>query len=86
MGHQGTKKCPKHEETHLLYREPLEKKEINIAARSKIRIAKRVYRDKVEHKYTSGDLLTAWKEIKSVSSISRGSSGSDRNPILKLKK
>ncbi len=58
-----------------------EKKEINRVLRSEIRKAKRVYRDKVEHKYTSGDLRAACKGIKSMTSISQGSSGSDRNTI-----
>lgn len=49
-----------------------DKKEINRELRNEIRKAKIVYRDKVELKYSSGDLREAWRGIKSMSSISQG--------------
>lgn len=61
-----------------------EKKEINRVLRRQIRKAKSVYRDKMELKYTSGDLRTAWKGIKSMASISQGSSERDSNSTIKI--
>ena len=40
-----------------------------------------MYKDKVEHKYSSGALRAAWKGIKSMSSINQRNSDSDRKPL-----
>jgi len=45
-----------------------------------IRKAKIKYKDKVEHKYSSGDLRAAWRGIKAMSSITQGS-GDSRKPV-----
>ena len=58
-----------------------EKKEITREVRNEIRKAKRMYKDKVEHKYSSGDLLATWKGIKSMSSINQRNSDTDRKPL-----
>ena len=58
-----------------------DKKEINRKLRNEIRKAKIAYRDKVELKYSSGDLREAWRGIKSMSSISHGNNDRARNTI-----
>ena len=58
-----------------------EKKEITREVRNEIRKAKRMYKDMVEHKYSSGELRAAWKGIKSMSSINHRNSDSDRKPL-----
>lgn len=45
-----------------------------------IRKAKRIYKNKAEYKYSSGDLQAGWKGIKSMSSITQRSD-SDRKPL-----
>ena len=40
-----------------------------------------MYKDKVEHKYSSGDLWEAWRGNKSMSSINQINSESDRKPF-----
>lgn len=65
----------------IFYTGNSQKREINRVVRNEIRKAKRVYRDKVEHKYSGGDLWEAWRGMKSMSSISQGSTERDRTPI-----
>ena len=58
-----------------------ERKDVNKVVKNEIRKAKRADKDKVEHKYSSGDLRAAWRGIKSMSSVTNIQDDNNRAPI-----
>ena len=60
--------------------DPWEKKAVSKEVKKEIRKAKMKYREKVEERYSGGDLRAAWRGIKSMASINQCSSES-RQPI-----
>lgn len=57
----------------------MERKEVSREVRGEIRKAKLKYKDKIEARYSSGDLRAAWQGIKNMASINQ--QNNNRKPI-----